>query len=968
MVDDLYDNENDAHVHRYYSIDDYSAILSRSDLNFHILNLNIRSYNKNSDELQVLLEHLVVKPDVIILTETWFSNDYDENLNGYNAFHSFREERRGGGVTVYVKSKYSSSCVSRWSYVGPNMEICSVAFLKEKTRFVIHGIYRPPDRNVVMFNDEISALFDDVNRSDNVFFAGDLNIDIANPNGAAVDFIALCHSYSFVPLIMSPTHSAGSCIDHIWYNQLIGVESGVLELDITDHYPVFASACVGPDCGVDSFFVKKFRDHSSTSLKTLQEEMAVVSPLYVRRIAEEDSDIDVLTESFLNDVFAVYDRCCPLRSKRVSYNRHMKPWITGELIACIRRKHALFREYKRRLVSFEYYNYFKNHVTNLIRQAKRRYFTTKFKSQLGNAAGTWKYINSFLRRKTKKSVPAELISDGVLVSDPAVIANEFSEYFSNIAQNLDDRIPRTDVSAMTYMSDIMNSSFFVTPVTEFDVASVISKLKNKFFGFNSLPTIIYKYCSTVLSPVIADLFNASVQHGKFPSPLKLARVTPIFKSGDATVPSNYRPISILTDLSKVFEKLMYKQLSGFLKSFDVLTACQFGFQQNSSTSDALLEYLDHVYMNLNVKRSVVSVLLDFSKAFDTVRHDILVDKLYHVGIRGGVLNWFNSYLSDRRQYVSINNCNSSHSIVNSGVPQGSVLGPILFLIYINDMSNCSRELNFVHFADDTTVFFSGDVVDDAVAVVNVELLKVQNWLYANRLSLNTNKTSAMIMSNTRTQNFPPVRISGADIEYVSQANFLGVTIDRQLNFKCHVERCVRAVSKAIGMIRRVSDIVPSHARRLMYYSLVYSRISYGIVAWGGSGVGNVTRMERLLRRARNAVVHPGGPDLIRSFLSFDSVFKYFSAVKLYKVINQNQHPYFCRIFVELKPNHAHNTRFSSSSSFNNPRFAKAKCQNSFVYRAVHVWNDIPESIRCSAFPVFKRLLRRELLLNQRIIV
>jgi len=959
-------NENN---HRYYSVDDYSAVLSRANMNFHIVNLNIRSYNSNSDELFIFLNQLPVKPDVIILTETWFTSDSIEDLSGYNAFHTFREDRGGGGVSVFVKSKYSCSDLPNWTYVGPNMEICSAVIIMKNVRVVIHAIYRPPDRNVLLFNEEISAIFDGSSQNDYVFVAGDFNIDISNPNGPAVDFISLSHASSFVPLITTPTRvtqDSASCIDHIWFNQIIDVESGVLELDITDHYPVFASTRILSD--VSSHFIKKFRDHSATTLRLLQLEMAIVFDSYEAPFNAENVDLDFLTESFLEDMYSTYNRCCPIRGKRVSYNRSIKPWINDELMICIRRKHNLFRQYKQGIIGYEYYNLFKNHVTAEIRRTKRRYFAAKFESQLNNAAETWKCINGLIRSKLKKSPPVQLMNNGALVTEPGDVANRFNAYFSGVALELDNRIPHTGTSPLLYMGDRIDNSLFIAPVTHLDVADIIRQLKSKYFGLYAVPTFIYKCCVDLISPIIAELFNISVQLGRFPTALKLARVLPIYKSGDKNLPSNYRPISIMSDLSKIFEKLMFLQLSRFMRSNSLLSSCQFGFQRNSSTSDAILEFMDYVYNCLDVKKSVVSVFLDLSKAFDTVRHDILLDKLNFMGIRGNVLSWFQSYLKDRRQYVSINNSNSSHSILNSGVPQGSVLGPVLFLIYINDLSRCSNKLKFVHFADDTTIFYSADNVDEAVNEINVELIRVQDWMYANRLSLNANKTSAMVITDSNAQYASSVRISDSDIEFVDQSNFLGVVIDKNLNFKFHVNKCMSSVSKAIGAIRRVSSLVPARVRKTMYYSLVYSRVSYGVVAWGGSSTGNTTQMERLLLRARKAVIFPrvyrDGADFTGTFLNFSSIFKYFTAVKLFKVIKENCHPYFSRIFMNLKPVHAHDTRFSSRNCFNNPRYLKTKCQSSFVFRAVHVWNSISESIKNSSLHVFKRLFRGELLRDQ----
>jgi hypothetical protein len=257
------------------------------------------------------------------------------------------------------------------------------------------------------------------------------------------------------------------------------------------------------------------------------------------------------------------------------------------------------------------------------------------------------------------------------------------------------------------------------------------------------------------------LFNESVLAGLFPNCLKLARVIPIFKSGDTEQASNYRPISTLPVISKLFEKLMYRRFDSFLSKYKILTPCQFGFRSGRSTADAVLEFCDTIYNTVNLGGSVLSVFLDFSKAFDTVNHQILLSKLDHYGVRGLAHDWFRSYLSNRSQYVEVNCIRSEPTFMSHGVPQGSTLGPLLFLLYVNDMNNSSNVLQFVHFADDTTVSLPCESVGLGAGIMNSELSRVDAWLATNRLSLNIKKSSYMLFSATNL--VPPFDIRVRDV-------------------------------------------------------------------------------------------------------------------------------------------------------------------------------------------------------------
>jgi len=953
----------------YYSVDMFAALCRQFQANnISILHMNIRSFQKNSDEFIVFLEQLVERPSVIILTETWFTTEFTADLWGYDAYHTVREDRRGGGVSVYVSKCFKHKNIPQWSIISENAEYCSVEISFRDSRIVVHGIYRAPDRDVRQFTGEVSEMLSQANINHHVFVVGDLNLDLIDPSVATDDFVSVCQAYSFVPLIKIPTHVShyrSSCLDHIWYNQLCDIQTGAFSIDISDHYPIFAILPIISKG--DNSFTKYFRDHGQDSLLQLTEAVSSFSGVFLALLDSPDPDINELTEIFHSNLYRIYDSCCPIRAKRISYNSYMKPWINGEVITQIRRKHELFRQFKRGQLPFQVYNRYKNQVTRLLRTTKSRYFMGKFDAYSADIRGTWKTLNSLVNKKSKNRAPTEMLGTSGMVSQSSEIANCLNDYFTSVAAKLDSKIRDVNVSPLDGMGDRVLTSFFVRPVEFCDVACVIGKLKLKSSHLNSLPNIVYKYCSDSISPIIAKLFNMSVSSGIFPTCLKIARVVPIHKSGDKSLPGNYRPISTLSVLSKCFERLMRDQLLYFLHSKNILSKYQFGFRENSNTTDAILEFLDGAYHALDHKHSVISVFLDFSKAFDTVPHDIMIRKLDFLGIRGSPLAWFDSYLRGRVQYVDVNNSHSSVRTIDTGVPQGSVLGPTLFLLYINDMCKCSDKLKFIHFADDTTVFLSGADANVLADDVNSELVYVVQWLNANRLSLNVTKSSYMFLSDSLIQDKPVIRVDNVNLNAVRSANFLGVLIDENLNFKEHVRDLSKKLSKAIGMINRLGYLAPSIVKMKVYYSLVYSRVSYGVVAWGRGSIGSSNILERLLRRAKKVIEFPRdlGSDCTANLLKFESIFRYFTAVKLYKVVNMNHHPYFCNMFRSLTPSHSHETRFRGRDTFNIPYFAKSKCQKAFIFQSIDIWNELPDYVKeASSLISFKKLLKRELLQTQ----
>jgi len=950
----------------YYSIADFSGRYeNKSRCAFTIIHLNIRSYSKNSEEFHILLDTLKMTPDVIVITETWFSSNYSADLFGYRSYHIFRGDRRGGGVSIYVKNTHVSKLVPQLSFIGENMEICSVKVSTGDDGVIIHGVYRPPDRDLPTFTVGMMNIISRSVRKQHTLVIGDLNIDMIAPTQTEVELIDAFYTSSFIPLITVPTHvtrNRASCLDHIWYNQLHEVQAGVFNTDISDHFPIFA--IIPLNCNSENFFIKRFRDHSERSIDYLRNEMCMLCDNFLMLLGEDFFDVNSAVQLFNDSVYNIYNKCCPIRSKRISYKRFSKPWITDHLKVFINRKHSLYKQYRRGFVTFQVYNNYKNQVTHMLRREKENFFINKFNAKMQDVGETWKIINSLIKNKRNLHPDIEIVSDHGIVKNNVDVANHFNNYFVNVAANLESKIPAPVLSPLEYMGDRVTSSFFVLPVSSEDVRTEIMKLKCKSCNLESVPPYIYKLCESSLTIIIARLFNLSVVHGIFPECLKTSRVIPVFKRGDKTSMNNYRPISTLPIMSKLFEKLMKKQLCNFLTYSDILTPCQFGFRQNSSTSDAILEFLHSTVNSLDSGDCIIATYLDFAKAFDTVRHDVLLDKLEHLGVRGIILDWFRSYLSGRYQYVNVGDSSSALRRITSGVPQGSVLGPTLFLLYINDMARCSERLKFVHFADDTTVFCSGRDIEEASVCMNDELKRLVAWLRDNRLILNTDKTSYMIFSDVNNFHVPDIRISNNTINQVEVANFLGVKIDCKLTFKAHIDDLCNSVSRSVGIINKISSMVPPASKKLLYYALIYSKVSYGILAWGRSSLSNTNRVGKLLDRAKRIVSYsPNG--LVGScgdMLNFESMYHYFSCIKMFKIVKSGQHPYFNNILNHLVPQHAHRTRFSMCDSFNTPFYHKSKSQKGFLYQSISNWNTLPADIKsCQTLDSFKRGLKKYLI-------
>jgi len=903
------------------------------------------------------------KPDVIVLSETWFSDSVTSEIDEYKGFHTFRCNRVGGGISIYVKNTYKCNLINSISKINDSSEICSVKMKINNKNVKIVAIYRPPDNNVEKFTETMCDIMSSFHTSDHVFLVGDLNIDLIDPNLHELEFINSCNSFSYSPLVTDPTHvslNKSSCIDHVWYNQMNEFVAGTINLGITDHHFVYSSVDIGSG---SKLYNKKFRDHSSNSLQSLQEDLLMYANSFEIHC---NDNVHQLTQNVLNKFQELYNNSCPIRSKCYTLNRKLKPWINKELITCVNYKHFLFRQYKRGLTSFEHYNTYKNFVTRLTRKVRSAYFHNKFKENMGNPRQTWKTLKSLSSKQNKRDTPNEIKVDGNSINEPKIIAESFNTYFSMVGTNIDDQIPVSQNNPLEFMNPPNQNSFFSEPVTSNEVALVIKNLKNKACDLQSVPIFIYKRFSEIISPLIAKLYNLSISGGVFPDCLKVAKIVPVFKAGDPQLMNNYRPISILQTMSKIFEKLMYNKLQIFIVNNKLLSLNQFGFRKNSNTADAILQFLDAVHHSQNDKKVLMAIFIDFAKAFDTVNYEILLKKLFHLGFRGVVQDWFKSYLNNRNQYVIIEGEESQVSAVSMGVPQGSILGPLLFLIYINDMQNCMKILNLVHFADDTTAYHSNSNVNTLVNEVNSELLRLNNWLKCNRLSLNVNKTFYMLFTDRRNLNVMDVCIEDRVIQETSVSKFLGIQIDNKLSFCQHFENVCKSISKSVGMLRRLSYSLPYKTKISIYYALIYAKINYGVVAYGTGNKTNRKILERLLIRAHRLVnCQSQFNGNSHKFLTFDSIFSYFTTIKLFKSLRLEQHQHFANCYRDLTPVHDYGTRFFNSAKLTPPQFSKSKCQKSFIYSSIKIWNSLPEFLRnCETLEIFKKHLKDYLLSQQ----
>ena len=384
------------------------------------------------------------------------------------------------------------------------------------------------------------------------------------------------------------------------------------------------------------------------------------------------------------------------------------------------------------------YKTLRNQIVKLCRDSKSTYFLSFFRSNASNIKNTWKGINKIINVSSKnRNTPSSLIVNNKLISEPVEVANKFNEYFSTIAENLQAKIYDTGTDFHQYLRDRNEHSIFIQPTNPLELIRIINNLNaNKASGPYSIDYEILHLIKLIIAEPLSRIINLSFEKGKYFDNLKISKAIPVYKDKGSNLDrGNYRPISLLSNINKIVEKLMYNRLHSFLSKHDCIYTNQFGFRKNHSTIHALISLTEHIRDSLDQNKIACGIFIDLQKAFDTVDHNILLDKLAYYGIRGVANDWFRSYLSNRQQYVSINGHDSNMVVMKYGVPQGSVLGPLLFLIYNDDLHKSINYCSVRHFADDTNLLISDNSPKKIQDYVNSDLKHLCRWLRANKIYL-----------------------------------------------------------------------------------------------------------------------------------------------------------------------------------------------------------------------------------------
>ena len=549
----------------------------------------------------------------------------------------------------------------------------------------------------------------------------------------------------------------------------------------------------------------------------------------------------------------------------------------------------------------------------------------------------------------------EIECERTTLYNPSEVAEKFNKYFSEIGPKLAKEIKHVDTSYKDYLIKT-DKRFNFKPTNSSNVLKLLSKLcKSKATGLDNISAKLLRECPDLISNSLTTIFNKSIQMGVFPDEWKNARVTPLYKMvGKRNNMTNYRPISIIPAVAKVFERIIYDQMYKFLTENILLSCHQSGFRSLHSIVTALLEATDS--WSLNIDQGLVNAVgfLDLKKAFDTVDHSILLSKLENYGIIGAAKDWFSSYLNDRKQVCIVNGCKSSETPIRSGVPQGTILGPLLFLLYINDLPHCLSFSQPRMYADDTSITYASSDIHKINECVNSDLSKIHNWLAANKLTLNMSKTEFLLIgTRQKLSNLPEkpnLAIDCKPVHQVSVSKSLGVQIDENLNWTNHVNMISKKISSGINAIKRVRHLVPLETLLTVYNALVQPHFDYCSAVWGNYSKGLSDKLQKLQNRAARIITfsnYDTNADGLFKQLKWNTLDHQHKVSKLtlmYKVLNNETPNYLRAKFVNRSDTLSYSLR-DTVGKLTVPLPRTEHYKRSFSYSGAVLWNSLPSKLK-----------------------
>lgn len=896
---------------------------------------------------------------MLLCTETRTTHEIRDNeisLVGYDIIRCDSHTRHTGGSLIFVKKTLKYIVVLNESFEN-NVWCISIDILKGELKGNYTVIYHSPSTSDSKFLEIVSVICDKtINLSKSCLIVGDFNIDMSKQSTYSKKLNQLFQSYGLQQIVNFYTRittTSNTIIDLVITNNQKYKAQCLNSQRISDHETIEIKLEIVPKAiQIETRNVISWTDYSKESLQYILS-ACDWSNFYRADINVKLNLLCNVIENGVSQLVTNKSVKCQLKNK----------WYTNELKVLHRKKIEL--NIKAKLTNldtdFDIYKQARNIYNNQIKYTKNLYFQEQILKYSGDQKKLWKCLNGIISNKSSQSVNSVIFNDEVCTND-LEIASNFNNYFVNSVADIYNSIGPSDfVSNVNNVNIVAISDQFEFKAVNVEyVKTILNSFKDKVNKDDLITTRVLKDAFDIIGYFLVSIINCSFNECIVPVRWKCSKVVPVPKVKNTKNANEFRPINVLSIHEKIIEKVAYKQLAEYIKSKNILIDMQSGFRDQHSCETALNFVLASWKENMQKRQQTVAVFLDFKRAFETLDRSKLVAKLEKMGLSDKALQWIHDYLSDRYQYTHFNGVNSTAKLNTLGVPQGSVLGPLLFLLYINDIGTCLKQVKLHLFADDTLLTISTPLLDDSISIMNQELVMLSKWLKHNKLKLNTSKTKCMIIGTTKAVEENHIFIDGEEIERVDQLKYLGVIIDSRLKFTEHIDYIEKKLASKIGCMYRASNKLTFLSKITIYRSTVVPHFQYcSSVLF----LANETDLRRLqvqqnkIMRLTLKCKRDTSINVMLSRLQWLSVRQliYFNVLLLvYKMQNNLVPNYLCSNLKHVYECNSFNLRNSNDIRLQN--FTKSITQNNLFYKGIKLYNDLPVTIKEQNVNKFKELL------------
>ena len=962
--------------------DNYSVVKS-TNKELVIIHMNCRSVVNKREELEFIIQE--TDADLICLTETWLDSSVPAQSLVPDGYRIIRKDRsndfkqkygknKGGGVALLHKEQIK---VEKKDYLTDDIEEILWVQVKTKQSFMLGILYRADYTDILNPNiiSNETAIENNIRKaneiSNKIILAGDFNVDISNSESRDTQILKnIYESYGLSQILDKPTRynkqtGKPTILDHFWLNEeeLPYIEKVGTFIGLSDHLGTYLK--LKKQKQVVNIKNIKFRNYKKYDKDDFNQDLdeALSSGSIQEHI--ENKNINLAMNELIRTIQNSINKFAPITEIRVIKKSKLVPWFTQELRELISTKNALIQDsflygcemFKNRIKMLN------NSINYLKRKLKTKYLTDSLNQAENDSRKCWDIINTVVdRKKSKDKTEPDMMNQDK--------ANSFNKFFANVGKQIQDNL-KLDIKLDDF-SGLTGFEFkYETPQT---ISKIISSLKlATATGYDEISTKILKDASHTLSPYICSIINLGYETHEFPTCMKKATITALYKKKDTNLISNYRPISILPAISKIIEKSATNQLVNYLEQNNILSKNQHAYRNRHSTVTCLAEVVDFLYQLWDSNKYAAIISLDLSKAFDSISHQLLLNKLAKQGLSENAILWVKSYLSERIQVTKFRDFTSTQEYITAGVPQGSIIGPLLFLCFTNDLyENFDETCKVVSYADDTQIIINSTNPKQLQTLIRNTILKAQDWYATNSMQNNIDKTEILIINSKRSNLKNTVfkfKENGKSIKIKPSPTIevLGIIIDENLNWNAQTNKVKKSAFNTIRHLHRMNHLLPVELRIQLYNTLVTPVLDYADIIWGGCGVVN----SKKLQLAQNFAIRS-----ITGARKYDSATESFRKLKFLNLKqrrNIHEAVFTNKSLLHLNPINistryleqcstgTRTTRSNTTGILNLPNPKTKKYQLSPFYRCIQAWNSCPLNIPTNDPKPFKRSLQKHVI-------